>query len=77
MPSPPASLQYPSYYTLPFHAYPEGNLAMEPALEMTVAARRCGRLTLRPGLFAVLPVLAAGASAAVLLVGSATASRGC
>lgn len=38
----PACPQYPSYYTQPFHAYPEGNLAMEPALEMTVAARRHG-----------------------------------
>lgn len=36
----PACPQYPSYYTQPFHAYPEGNLALEPALEMTVAARR-------------------------------------
>ncbi|KAI7839394.1 hypothetical protein COHA_006795 [Chlorella ohadii] len=33
------TVAYPSYYTQPFHAYPEGNLAMEPALEMTVAAR--------------------------------------
>ena len=36
----PRCLQFPAYYTQPFHAYPEGNLAMEPALEMTVAARR-------------------------------------
>ena len=33
------SVQYPAYYTVPFHAYPEGNLAMEPAWEMDVAAR--------------------------------------
>ncbi|PRW56921.1 methyltransferase type 11 [Chlorella sorokiniana] len=33
------TVKYPSYYKKPFHAYPDGNLAMEPALEMTVAAR--------------------------------------
>ncbi|WP_126147640.1 class I SAM-dependent methyltransferase [Synechococcus elongatus] len=31
-------LQYPSYYVAPFHAYPEGNLGWEPAMEVEVAA---------------------------------------
>ena len=29
------SLQLPSYYTHPFHAYPEGNLCWEAALQVT------------------------------------------
>ena len=29
------SLQLPSYYTQPFHAYPEGNLCWEAALQVT------------------------------------------
>lgn len=29
---------YPGYYTQPFHAYADGNLSLEPALEMTMAA---------------------------------------
>lgn len=33
------AVKFPSYYTVPFHAYPEGNLGMSPALEMTVAAK--------------------------------------
>lgn len=33
------SVKYPAYYTVPFHAYPEGNLGWGPAMEMTVAAR--------------------------------------
>ncbi|KAL4856131.1 Demethylmenaquinone methyltransferase [Chlorella vulgaris] len=33
------SVKYPDYYTVPFHAYPEGNLGWTPAMEMTVAAR--------------------------------------
>ncbi len=32
------SLTYPDYYTLPFHAYPEGNLDWEPAWEVETAA---------------------------------------
>ena len=35
----PLFCQYPAYYTVPFHAYPEGNLGWTPAMEMTVAAR--------------------------------------
>jgi ubiquinone/menaquinone biosynthesis C-methylase UbiE len=31
-------LNYPAYYTLPFHAYPEGNLDWEPAWEVESAA---------------------------------------
>lgn len=33
------SLSYPSYYTQPFHAYSEGNLCWEAALEVTLAAK--------------------------------------
>ncbi|MBM0741916.1 class I SAM-dependent methyltransferase [Phormidium sp. CLA17] len=33
-----ANLQYPDYYTTSFHAYEEGNLGWEPALEVEVAA---------------------------------------
>ncbi|KAL4538267.1 hypothetical protein Ndes2526B_g03414 [Nannochloris sp. 'desiccata'] len=29
----------PGYYKVPFHAYPDGNLSMESALEVTVAAK--------------------------------------
>jgi ubiquinone/menaquinone biosynthesis C-methylase UbiE len=32
------NLQYPAYYTTSFHAYEEGNLGWEPALEVEVAA---------------------------------------
>jgi len=32
------NLTYPSYYTTSFHAYEEGNLGWEPALEVEVAA---------------------------------------
>ena len=32
------SLHYPAYYTTSFHAYEEGNLGWEPALEVEVAA---------------------------------------
>lgn len=31
-------LSYPSYYTVPFHAYAEGNLSLDAALEVSVAA---------------------------------------
>jgi SAM-dependent methyltransferase len=30
--------QYPSYYTMPFHAYPQGNLSLDAALEVGCAA---------------------------------------
>lgn len=33
------TLQYPDYYLTSFHAYAEGNLGWEPALEATVAAK--------------------------------------
>lgn len=33
------SVRVPSYYFAPFHAYPHGNLSMEAALEVTVAAQ--------------------------------------
>lgn len=33
------SLQPPSYYKQPFHAYRDGNLCWEAAVEMTAAAR--------------------------------------
>ncbi|MEO1070297.1 MAG: class I SAM-dependent methyltransferase [Cyanobacteria bacterium J06638_6] len=33
------TLQYPDYYLTSFHAYEEGNLGWEPALEATVAAK--------------------------------------
>lgn len=33
------TLKYPDYYTTSFHAYDEGNLGWEPALEVDVAAR--------------------------------------
>ncbi|PSC69467.1 methyltransferase type 11 [Micractinium conductrix] len=33
------TVEYPSYYKVPFHAYPEGNLGWSPAMEMTVAAK--------------------------------------
>ena len=32
------NLQYPDYYLKPFHAYNEGNLGWEPAIEVEVAA---------------------------------------
>ena len=34
------SLAYPAYYTQPFHAYPQGNLCWDAALEVK-ATRRC------------------------------------
>lgn len=34
-----SAITYPSYYTKPFHAYPEGNLGLDPALEVTLAAK--------------------------------------
>ena len=33
-----ADLKYPNYYTCSFHAYEEGNLGWEPAMEVEVAA---------------------------------------
>lgn len=30
---------YPDYYTKPFHAYSQGNLCWEAALEVTMAAQ--------------------------------------
>jgi ubiquinone/menaquinone biosynthesis C-methylase UbiE len=33
-----SAISYPSYYTVPFHAYPEGNLSLTAALEVGVAA---------------------------------------
>jgi len=33
------SVSVPQYYKVPFHAYPDGNLSMESALEVTVAAK--------------------------------------
>lgn len=32
------SIEFPSYYTQPFHAYPKGNLCWEAALEVSMAA---------------------------------------
>jgi ubiquinone/menaquinone biosynthesis C-methylase UbiE len=34
-----SSISTPNYYRVPFHAYPDGNLSMESALEVTVAAK--------------------------------------
>jgi hypothetical protein len=34
-----SSVSTPDYYKVPFHAYPDGNLSMESALEVTVAAK--------------------------------------
>lgn len=33
------TLQYPAYYTTSFHAYDEGNLGWQPAMEVEVAAK--------------------------------------
>lgn len=33
------NLQYPAYYTTSFHAYDEGNLGWQPAMEVEVAAK--------------------------------------
>jgi ubiquinone/menaquinone biosynthesis C-methylase UbiE len=33
------TVSIPEYYKVPFHAYPNGNLSMESALEVTVAAK--------------------------------------
>ncbi|KAL6751927.1 S-adenosyl-L-methionine-dependent methyltransferase [Haematococcus lacustris] len=41
-------LQYPAYYTQPFHAYPHGNLCMEAALEVTMAAKSVHALVMDP-----------------------------
>lgn len=32
-------LEYPDYYTVPFHAYDRGNLSLDAALEVELAAR--------------------------------------
>ena len=32
-------VRYPAYYQSPFHAYPQGNLCLEAALEVTAAAQ--------------------------------------
>ncbi|KAF5829160.1 S-adenosyl-L-methionine-dependent methyltransferase [Dunaliella salina] len=42
------NVQYPAYYEQPFHAYPSGNLCMEAALEVTMAAKSVHALVMDP-----------------------------
>ncbi|KXZ55370.1 hypothetical protein GPECTOR_3g499 [Gonium pectorale] len=42
------AVQYPSYYTQPFHAYPSGNLCWEAALEVTMAAKSVHAIVMDP-----------------------------
>lgn len=42
------SVTYPSYYTQPFHAYTEGNLCWEAALEVTMAAKSVHAMVMDP-----------------------------
>lgn len=44
----PAVTAYPSYYTQPFHAYNEGNMCWEAALEVTQAAKSVHALVMDP-----------------------------
>ncbi|GIL77539.1 hypothetical protein Vretimale_2936 [Volvox reticuliferus] len=42
------SVTYPAYYTLPFHAYSQGNLCLEAALEWTMAAKSVHAMVMDP-----------------------------
>eukprot|EP00197_Chlamydomonas_leiostraca_P009764 CAMPEP_0202867472 /NCGR_PEP_ID=MMETSP1391-20130828/9455_1 /ASSEMBLY_ACC=CAM_ASM_000867 /TAXON_ID=1034604 /ORGANISM="Chlamydomonas leiostraca, Strain SAG 11-49" /LENGTH=352 /DNA_ID=CAMNT_0049547519 /DNA_START=24 /DNA_END=1078 /DNA_ORIENTATION=- len=42
------AVQYPSYYTKSFHAYTEGNLCLEAALEVTMAAKSVHAMVMDP-----------------------------
>ena len=42
------AVRYPSYYTQPFHAYEKGNLSMEAALEVTMAAKSVHAIVMDP-----------------------------
>ena len=41
-------VQYPLYYTKPFHAYEDGNLCLEAALEVSMAAKSVHALVMDP-----------------------------
>eukprot|EP00983_Pelagomonas_calceolata_P111162 1159756-Pelagomonas_calceolata.AAC.4 len=42
------TVTYPAYYEQPFHAYPSGNLCMEAALEVTMAAKSVHAFVMDP-----------------------------
>ncbi|GLC42713.1 hypothetical protein PLESTB_001130500 [Pleodorina starrii] len=42
------SVTYPDYYTQPFHAYSQGNLCWEAALEVTMAAKSVHAMVMDP-----------------------------
>ncbi|GLI59339.1 hypothetical protein VaNZ11_001199 [Volvox africanus] len=42
------SVTYPAYYTQPFHAYSQGNLCLEAALEVTLAAKSVHAMVMDP-----------------------------
>ncbi|GFR41885.1 hypothetical protein Agub_g2394 [Astrephomene gubernaculifera] len=42
------SVTYPSYYTQPFHAYSQGNLCWDAALELTLAAQSVHAIVMDP-----------------------------
>ena len=42
------TVEYPAYYKKPFHAYPSGNLCVEAALEVSMAAKSVHALVMDP-----------------------------
>ena len=52
------AITYPAYYTQPFHAYDEGNLAWEPAREVEAATAAMGLRTFKDDAPALTPLAA-------------------
>jgi SAM-dependent methyltransferase len=64
-------LAYPSYYTVPFHAYPQGNLSLDAALEVGVASA-----SVHATVFASSPSSSSSSSSAGAAAPSAPDPRG-